>query len=207
MILSMNAVLTGDIIRSNETPNALWSPHLKSALGEYGCDPDNWQVYRGDSFQVLLPDARDAFLAALLIRSAVRSGADCDARVAIGIGSVSYRADSVLESDGEAFSRSGRLLSTLMEKDVTLGVASPWPAFDRDMNVAMKLALIAVDDWSQASAGYVHLALANPQATQEMLANQLGIGQSAVSMRRQRAHLSEILDLDAIFRLKIDEMS
>jgi hypothetical protein len=203
----MKAVLTGDIIRSDETPNAVWNPHLKSALGEYGCDPDDWQVYRGDSFQLLLPDAREAFRTALFIRAALRSGADCDARIAIGIGDVSYQGDSVLESDGEAFARSGRLLTTLTEDEATLGVSSPWSVFDRDLNVAMKLALIVVDDWSRASAGYVHLALSLPEATQEVLAERLGIGQSAVSMRRTRAHIAEILDLDAIFRLKIDEMS
>lgn len=203
----MKAVLTGDIIRSDETPNAVWNPHLKSALGEFGCDPDDWQVYRGDSFQLLLSDPKTAFHTALFIRSALRSGADCDARIAIGIGDVSYQADSVLESDGEAFTRSGRLLDTLEELNVSLGVSSPWPEFDRDLNVAIKLGLIVVDDWSRASAGYVHLALSLPEATQEVLARRLGIGQSAVSMRRGRSHIAEILDLDAIFRLKIDEMS
>lgn len=203
----MKAVLTGDIIRSDQTPNAVWNPHLKSALGEFGCDPAMWQIYRGDSFQVLLDEAGDAFRAALFIRAALRSGADCDARIAIGLGEVSYRGDSVLESDGDAFVRSGRLLDALFDSDTTLGVASPWAPFDRDMNVAIKLGLIAIDDWTRASAGYVYLKILHPEATQAVLASRLGIGQSAVSMRRHRSHFAELDELDAIFRVKIDEMS
>lgn len=95
------AVLTGDIIGST-----VYHQVTKKSLGEPITSAfrviETWkkqliyspvQIYRGDSFQVVLNDPADALRAAIIIRAALRSFAKAplparllDCRIAIGIG-------------------------------------------------------------------------------------------------------------------------
>jgi hypothetical protein len=56
----MKAV-TGDIINP-ERYLLLWMKDLKSVLNAYGNEPKDWEIYRGDSFQLVVDpaDARDS---------------------------------------------------------------------------------------------------------------------------------------------------
>ena len=44
----MIAIITGDIINSQNTDSELWLPKLKNLLGSWSATPENWEVYRGD---------------------------------------------------------------------------------------------------------------------------------------------------------------
>ena len=48
----MIAVITGDIINSQKSDSELWLPKLKELLGSWSTTPENWEVYRGDEFQL-----------------------------------------------------------------------------------------------------------------------------------------------------------
>lgn len=94
----MKAVITGDIINSRKVASALWMEDLKGILNAYGNEPKDWEIYRGDSFQLVV-DPRDALEIALLIKATIKQHKSLDVRMAIGIGNVDYSADKVTESN------------------------------------------------------------------------------------------------------------
>jgi predicted transcriptional regulator len=63
----------------------------------------------------------------------------------------------------------------------------------------LKLALNFMDDWSTVSAEMVSLTLAEPNAYQQEVADQLQIRQSAVSQRLKRARMDLVLDVLAYY--------
>ena len=67
----MKAVLTGDIIGSRTINAQIWLTRLKEVLDEYGEKPKNWNIYRGDSFQVITK-AEDALRIAFLIKATIK---------------------------------------------------------------------------------------------------------------------------------------
>jgi hypothetical protein len=82
----MISVITGDIINSIKTQSATWLKVLKKELSKWGDSPKQWEIYRGDSFQVEIKNATDAITAAMQLKAAVKSIKGVDVRMSIGIG-------------------------------------------------------------------------------------------------------------------------
>ena len=80
----MVAVITGDIINSRKGKVESWIDSLKEVLNQYGREPKNWEIYRGDSFQLSL-HAEKAILAAIHIKSTIKQSKALDVRIAIGV--------------------------------------------------------------------------------------------------------------------------
>ncbi|MBP3839761.1 MAG: MarR family transcriptional regulator, partial [Chryseobacterium sp.] len=68
----MIAIITGDIINSQKTDSELWLPKLKNLLGSWSATPENWEVYRGDEFQVKC-SVDEVFRKCLVIKSLIRT--------------------------------------------------------------------------------------------------------------------------------------
>ncbi len=201
----MNSIILGDIINSRAAsePEEYLSV-VKEELVLYGNTPSKWQIYRGDSFQLEVPDPADALLAAIRIKARVKGeSAKMDVRMSIGIGGKSYRSPAVAESGGEVFLNSAAAFDALKEKRQTLLVRSPWPEFDEAINMMLALACITMDNWSVAAAEYMSTVLHHNPATQKELAALLGISQSSVSERLARARYNEIMAMDGWFRKRI----
>ncbi len=200
----MHAVITGHIVdKSLRTPQE-WVQALKSVLNGFGSEPLDWQLFRGDSFQLVIDEPQNALLTALRIRAAFKVAMGQDLQLAIGIGTVDFRSEAVAESNGDAFQRSEYLFDQIVKQRCLLALSTPWPAFDELMDVCLALALVVVDDWSQASAEYLHARWDYPEANQEGLSRILGIGQSSVSDRKRRSHVEELTLLDHFFRTKYE---
>lgn len=200
----MTSVITGDIINSRKLKNqSLWLVPLKKIFTELGKSPKTWEVYRGDSFQVEVKKPEDALLTAIRIKASVKCIKDLDVRMGIGIGKKDYTNSSISESNGEAFIHSGEKLEELKEIKRTLGISSPWPDFDEEMNLYLSLALIAMDNWSQGAAEVVKIFLENPNKTQQEIARLLNKHQSSVSGRKTRAHFDDIMNVEATYRMKV----
>ena len=67
----MIAVLTGDIINSREDQSPKWLIALKEGLNQYGKEPQDWEIYRGDSFQLETTPSK-ALQAAIHIKAAMK---------------------------------------------------------------------------------------------------------------------------------------
>jgi hypothetical protein len=127
--------------------------------------------------------------------------------MAIGIGDKRYASNKITESDGEAFVHSGEKFETLKKAKKTLAIKTPWQDFDREMNVCLTLASIPMDNWTANSAELVHILVTRRNLTQKALARQLGVSQPSVSERQNRSHFDEIMQLEELYREKINKLT
>jgi hypothetical protein len=198
----MVSILTGDIVQSRRSKSSVWLRALKKELDKIGPSPKKWEIFRGDSFQVEISQPEESFLIAMKIKCLLKAKS-IDVRMAIGIGEKDHSAASILESNGQAFILSGEKFELLKREKQTLAIKTPWPEFDSDMNLILKLASIAMSKWTANSAEAIKIALEKPDLIQEDLGKKLGIKQNAVSGRLKRAYFDELTELDTLFRKKI----
>lgn len=199
----MEVVITGDIIGSTKTSPENWLPTLKAALGDWGKEPADWELYRGDSFQLKVKNPMRALEAAVWIKAAIKTIPGMDIRLGIGFGEVTYPAERVTESNGEAFVHSGEIFEQLSKMNQEMAVKSPWNQFDQEINLSIKLALIPMNQWTVSAAVTVREVLKNPTLTQAALGAKLGITQNAISARLSRAHMGVIQEWMAYFPVKL----
>ncbi len=203
----MTSVITGDIVKSRDVKNqSVWLKSLKSALGKLSKDASNYEVYRGDSFQIECEDIPSSFEYAVYIKACIKTIKGLDVRLAIGIGDKSYQGKTVSESNGEAFVFSGETIETLKKEKINLKLETRDKNLNKELNLYFKLALIAMDNWTVNSAEIVKLSLEHPDMIQTELAKLIGISQDAVSKRQKRAYLDEILELDSLYRHKMAQL-
>lgn len=209
----MTSIITGDIINSRKLSNQeLWQNPLKNLLNEWGSSPEQWEIFRGDFFQLEISDPLQSLRAAIRIKALIKSleinnqqkrKSDIDVRLAIGIGSKDFASNRISECNGSAFVFSGEKYESLRKEKVTLAIKSAWDDFDRDINLYLKLALGSMDKWSYSSAEIVNMILKHPNKTQAEIGDLLGIGQNSVSGRFSRANLEEILEVEVMFKEKL----
>src|SRR5690606_28973254 len=167
----MTSIITGDIIKSRtKTQPETWLTVLKQSLETIAKSRKDWEVYRGDSFQLEINTIEDSFKTAMYIKACIKTIKGLDVRLAIGIGNKSYEGQNILESNGEAFQFSGETLETLKTEKQNLKIKTKDDILNEELNLYFKLALISMDDWTTNSAEMVKLYLENPKALQMELA-------------------------------------
>ncbi|MEL0650227.1 SatD family protein [Algibacter sp. TI.3.09] len=188
----MTSIITGDIINSKSSEPKKWLDALKEVLNQYGSQPKQWDVFRGDSFQLETPP-EEALKAAILIKLSIKQFKNIDVRIAIGIGEKTYTSDKITESNGTAFINSGECFDDL--KKTTLAIKSPFKQFDLQTNIMFELALLTINSWTTTSAKLIKTALENPELTQVELANHFETTQSNISKGLKRGGFDEISKL------------
>ncbi|MXO06899.1 hypothetical protein [Flavobacterium sp. HBTb2-11-1] len=201
----MTSVITADIIGSRQQSEH-WVDDLKKILAPLGHTPSQWEIYRGDEFQIEVTNPEDALLTAILIKAHLRT-IKSDARMSIGFGDKTHNAERISESNGSAFIHSGELFETLKKQKVTLALRIGNTDFDEKLNLMLQLALTFMDSWLVQSAEFVALAIENPTLSQEELGQKLGINQAAVSRRQKRAQFDLVMNLDRYFRTQIKQLA
>jgi hypothetical protein len=200
----MIAVITGDIIASRLVLDQdKWLVPLKSLFNNWGIRSKDWELERGDFFQVEVNNPLDALKKALQIKALIKKVEPLDVRMAIGIGQKTYTGESISESNGEAFIYSGEKFDSLDKENITLGIKTTWEEFDEEMNLYLKLAGTFMNKWSVSSAELMEIVLKEANITQDEIGKRLGIKQNSVSGRWNRANVNEILEVEKMFRKKI----
>ena len=200
--MSIVAVITGDIVHSSKMDRKQRDyllSQLKIIFRDLEKHSQAADIYRGDSFQMLLPRAEEALLVAMILRAGLRKLTKrdenqtdyIDARISVGVGEVSYTGQSLGTSDGAAFRLSGRGLDEMKRRE-RLKVSTLWPKINEEMEVSCALSEAIVSRWTHAQASIIYSYLRS-QKTQQELAKEFGITQGAVSQR-----LSESGNIDAI---------
>lgn len=212
----MIAVIKGDIINSRLIINQdKWLIPLEDLLNEWGKSPEIWEVAWGDSFQLEVENPAESLYKALLIKALIKGisfkknsekMSEIDVRISIGIGEKTYAGRRVSESNGPAYIYAGEKFSLLKKENTTLAIKSKWPEFDEEFNLYLKLAGVFMDKWTKSSAELVGIVLKNSMITQEEVGKLIGIKQSGVSGRWNRAKIDEILAIDNLFRRKIKQL-
>ena len=196
----MIGIITGDIINSKTSDPKIWLDALKSILNSYGNEPEQWEIFRGDSFQ-LETNPENALKATFLIKATIKQFKKIDVRLAIGIGDKTYHSEKITESNGSAFVNSGECFENL--KKTTLAIKSPVKTFNTTMNLMFDLALLTVDNWTATSAKLIKTALENPDFNQEQLAKLYGSTQSNISKGLKRGGIDEIQKLLQYYKTQI----
>lgn len=213
ILVLMVAVITGDIINSRVLTNQLsWLQPLKLLFSEWGSTPASWEIYRGDSFQLELPNPVQSLAAAMRIKAVVKAVqpededkrvSPIDVRMAVGIGEKEYSAGRISESNGSAFIYSGEQFEKIKKEKISLAIRTPWEEFDREMNLYIRLALIAMDNWSISSGELMNVLLKHPGLNQQQIADMLNIEQNSASGRYKRAYVEELLLMESTFKEKL----
>ncbi|WP_350285896.1 SatD family protein [uncultured Croceitalea sp.] len=199
----MNAVITGDIINSRKLSAKEWMPKLKHALNKYGKEPKDWEIYRGDSFQ-LKTTPETALQATILIKSTIKQFKKIDVRTAIGIGETTYQSDNITESSGSAYINSGTTFENL--KKQTLAIKTPWEEFNESLNLMFELASLTMDNWTPTSSLIIKTAIdADQNVNQKELAILLDKKQSNISAGLKRGGYYEIQKLLNYYKKEIQK--
>ncbi|WP_310555146.1 hypothetical protein [Flavobacterium sp.] len=202
----MISVITGDIVNSRKLPTEIWISGLKLILNAWGKNPVDWEIYRGDQFQLEVKNPENALAIALQIKAYFKT-LHLDARMSIGFGDKTYKSKKISESNGTAFVRSGEVFETLKKQKVNLAVHSGNVDFDTEMNLILRLCLTFMDNWLVQSAEFVQIAMANKLLSQEEIGVKLGINQAAVSRRRKRAQFDLMMETENYFRQKVKNLN
>nr|WP_320058618.1 hypothetical protein [uncultured Bacteroides sp.] len=163
----LKGIITGDIVHSTKIEienRGILLTTLKNIVTEINenISPIEMEIFRGDSFQIVIPDVLNALKIALLIRSGLQKNTletmKWDARVSLGIGKVEFEANSIVQSDGEAFHNSGRQFDE-MGKAEKMALRTPWEGFNNEFTVSTAFADELISSWSivQAEAIYYWL--------------------------------------------------
>jgi hypothetical protein len=201
----MVAIITGDIINSQDNKTSEWISGLKKYLGNKGSTPKDWEIYRGDEFQIRT-SPENALWMAIQIKALVKCIKPLDVRMGIGIGDETFVGSGVSQSNGTAYQRSGRIFETLKEQKLNLAIVTGAEDRDRTLNLILRLALDFMDNWSPVSAEIVSRTLDHPKDSQQQMADRLGIRQSAVSQRLNRSRMDLVLDVLRYYDSSIKEI-
>ncbi len=202
----MIGIITGDIVNSRKLSSKIWIDGFKQLLNTFGKSPIEWEIYRGDEFQLEVKNPEDTLMIALQIKSYFKI-MKLDVRMSIGFGDKTYKGKKISESNGTAFSRSGEVFQTLKKQKINLVINSGNEAFDSEINLMLRLGLTFMDNWLVQSAEFVLKSIENPLLSQEEMGLKLGINQAAVSRRRKRAQFDLIMELNRYFSNKIKHLS
>jgi hypothetical protein len=151
----LKAVITGDLIKSRKIAAQDFDViryRLEQVLTYLSDKYDaEYDVYRGDSFQIIFPSMNDSITSALLIRLALKSvktsGQKFDARISIGLGTVETQRTKLRSSTGEAFNLSGIGLDKL--KGQNIGVFTNSTEFQSRIGLLIKFVDAKIDNLTQ----------------------------------------------------------
>lgn len=198
--LRMIAVITGDITNSRDGKIELWMQGLKEVLNQYGEEPKDWEIYRGDSFQLSLQPSL-AMLAAFHIKSSIKQTKQHDVRMAIGIGEEKYRSSKITEANGSAYVNSGECFEDL--KKQTLAIKTNHEELDERLNIMLNLSLLTSNNWSSTVSKVIKTAIENPEKNQNSLAKILEKSQSNISEALKRGGFDEIMHMNEFYQKNI----
>lgn len=160
----IKGVITGDIIESSAI-QIKYRDFLLKSIREIAdelsvIEPLRIEMFRGDSFQAVIDSPENAIKIAVLLRAGLKGHTpkECkkpwDARLSIGVGTISYHADNTVLSDGEAFQYSGRTLDEMGKR--RLVVKTRWADVNEELQVSGAFADEVISSWSvpQSQAAY-----------------------------------------------------
>ena len=160
----IKGVITGDIIDSSaiqiEYRDFLLKSIQKIAEELNVIEPLKIEFFRGDSFQMVINNPENAMQIAILLRAGLKSHTPkgCekpwDARLSLGVGTISYHADNVVLSDGEAFQYSGRELDEMGKR--RLIVKTRWSDVNDELLVSTAFADDVISSWSVSQSRLYH---------------------------------------------------
>lgn len=174
--MEIKGVITGDIINSTAI-KPKWRQILLDSIREIAEElsvltPLKLEFFRGDSFQLLVDKPEEALKVAVLLRAGLKSHTPMeskqlwDARIALGIGNISYPSEKVVISDGEAFHFSGWELDEIGKRK--LAIRTRWQDVNEELKISTAFADDIISDWSYSQAQVVYMTLLHQMQQKEI---------------------------------------
>lgn len=160
------------------------------------------ELFRGDSFQIVLEKPEMSLEVASMLRAGLKSNTPADsfgvwdARISIGIGTIDYLGDRVVTSDGEAFRLSGRGLDA-MEKS-RLVIKTCWQEVNEELDAGLAFVDDLITGWSVNQAKAIFLSMGKG-LSQSNIANSIAKSQQNVSKTLTSAKESLLVRFSARF--------
>lgn len=205
----IKGVITGDLVNSTSIASE-WRQSVIDALNASVADftsftPVMIEMYRGDSFQVLVDKPEYSLAIAIALRAKLRASTPktqdiWDARLAVGIGDISFENASILTSDGEAFRLSGSAFDSIGKK--RLIVSAPWTEFNNAMELVSRFADNVISSWTAKQAMVVGHSLIYPKKQKDM-ADELDMTRQNFNYLWNSAKAQLILDYIGYYRTLI----
>ena len=200
----MIGVITGDIVQSRKLAQPQsWLVPLKRTLTELSTCAQDWEIYRGDSFQLQINAPEQLLHSAMRIKAQLLQLHKIDVRMGLGIGEKIFQARRVPEANGPAFELSGKAFEQLQKS--RFRIETPWEAFNTQWEVILPLAEWIMNRWTPSMAEVVDWYLRYPKSTQKQLSQALGVGQGRISERLSRAGWTEIKSTEALFSAQVKQ--
>ncbi len=199
---TLYAVLTGDIVdfskysprQRSRMPDILQSSYDQTQNQFRESLLSNIEIFRGDSWQFIIKNAKNSFRIALYYRALFISQMEstiADTRISIGIGTVDYLpTENIITGDGEAFRQSGVGLDT-MPRNLRMQICTPINKKSPEVNqinVIVQLVDTLARQWTPRQAFMVCGAISG--LTQEKIGGEWvkeKISQQAVAQHLERA--------------------
>ncbi len=212
--MKTNGIVTGDIVHSTHIVNkdalihslkGIFLEMVKKKMIKRG----KYDIYRGDSFQWVATNPSKTLRGMLIFRAMLKVSTPddenelWDARVAMGLGEVSFITKDVRQSYGPAFILSGRTLDKMKPKE-RMKIASQNKDLDDEFNTALLLAEHIISRWSKESAETAIAHWLHHETQKEMAKKRFKISQPAVSKRFKAAGIEAIDKLLVRFEKKIE---
>lgn len=197
----MIAVITGDIINSRKVSTEIWISQLKEFLSKTLKQKDQWEIFRGDSFQIEI-EVENALHLAMCIKALIKSNNTIDVRMAIGIGEKEYQGSKVIESNGSAFVHSGESFEIL--KNDTFIIKTPFAEFDDYFNPILKLLGFISSNWKPITAETIFYALTHPHLLQKEMAENLSKDKTTINKALKRGGFDEFQEVFNLYTKKVE---
>lgn len=184
------AVITGDIINSTKHNTSQWQRKLKQVLSQYGKETYDWEIHRGDFFQIRVP-ALKSIRVAIHIKAAIKElHNELDVRMSIGIGKQTHKNKKISLSTGEAYTLSGRGFDKLKKQNLIITTTDEFK--NNVLNTIIVLALIPMNKWTKTEAKIFLLKFLQPNLNLKQMSSKLKKSTSTISETLKRAAYSEI---------------
>jgi len=187
------AVITGDIVNSRKLDIEAWLELLKKALSKYGSQPKEWEIFRGDSFQLEIAEYQKSLSVAIYLKATMKQLPGIDVRIAIGIGNKTFAGQRISESNGSAFIHSGEAFEKIGKR--LLAINSGVDQLDYELNLYLELASTIMDNWSELTSILIKEHMDNPEVTQKEL----------ITLAKKNEQLARLMKRDS--RVKMNTQS
>lgn len=211
-MMKYRAVITGDIVHSRKIGDLhLLLSGLKACIEETSGSLGiriQFEIFRGDSFQMVTDQPEDVMKIALIIRARLKSlslgeSEDdknipldklWDARVSMGIGEAGTLLQRVTESTGQAFELSGKQLDEMKNSGERMRLITCWNDLNEQFAVITSLSDAIINRWTYNSSEAVYHYLLYGK-TQVQISEKLGISQPAVHNRLSISNIDAIVKM------------
>lgn len=203
----LNAVITGDIAGSTLLQKTEENRLYKEMARIAGERP--FEMYRGDSFQLYVKDARDALRISFQMRCAARKidqpGVSFDVRQSIGLAFQKSPVRSLASAKGDTFLFSGRAFDTMKDRGTTLVITSSSELLNNVFEMLTAFADDIFGAMTPKQAAVIAELLSGK--TQQEVARKLKKAQPTINRQAQAARWTRVQELLTKFDYFIQQLS